>query len=67
MEGTGSILIKSIDKIQEDLNQTDNHQKYVKITKNNLRFLSPKEIANLHCFPTDFGKFATILILSFFN
>ena len=56
MEGTGSILIKSIENLKEEESSSDNSLKYVKISKNNLRFLSPKEIANIHCFPADFRK-----------
>ena len=55
MEGTGSILIKEIENVKQEEKRED-ELKYVKITKNNIRFLSPKEIANLHCFPSNFGK-----------
>jgi hypothetical protein len=67
MEGTGSILIKSKENVQEEARAAnDDKLKYVEITKNNLRFLSPKEIANLHCFPQDFGKLL-IVIKSYFD
>ena len=46
MDGTGSILRVGT---STDLS--------LSVNKKSLRFLSPREISNLHCFPNDFGKF----------
>ena len=50
MEGTGSILMTSSNhtpEINDDL---------IRIYQNSIRYLTPREIANLHCFPNNFGK-----------
>jgi hypothetical protein len=54
LEGTGSLL-----KVQQDgdeLNVTNDVDKLT-VKNRSIRYFSPKEIANLHCFPNDFGKF----------
>ncbi len=50
MDGTGSIL-----KIC-DLKSSDSKSRFLTIEHKSLRFFSPREIANLHCFPDSFGK-----------
>lgn len=52
MEGTGSIL-----KIKNLRDESETKSDLVRIYQDSIRFLSPREIANLHCFPNDFGKF----------
>ena len=52
MEGTGSILM-----VKPSDYKIDKTESTLKINHKNIRFLSPREIANLHCFPIDFGKF----------
>lgn len=48
MEGTGSILMVAPNlEINNDT---------VRVHQNSIRFLSPREIANLHCFPNSFGN-----------
>ena len=49
MEGTGSLL-----RVSEEV--LDSKMDSVRIHQNQIRYLSPREIANLHCFPNDFGK-----------
>ena len=52
IEGTGSLLaIQS-----SESTTTADDSKEIQIDKKSIRFFSPKEIANLHCFPKDFGK-----------
>ena len=49
MDGTGSILkIQNIEEIDS---------KSLRVELKSMRFFSPREIANLHCFPDDFGNF----------
>ena len=53
IEGTGSML-----KVQDTampLTPSDSTSS-VRVYQNMVRFLSPREIANLHCFPSTFGK-----------
>jgi hypothetical protein len=45
--GSGSIL-----KVQNEALCEDDP---LKINQKSIRFLSPREVANLHCFPNDFG------------
>lgn len=49
MDGSGSILKVNSDKETKDGDQ-------LKVYQDSIRFLSPKEVANLHCFPNDFGN-----------
>ena len=52
LEGTGSILrVKNENEIDEEKNDST-----IEISRNSIRFFSPKEIANLHCFPDQFGE-----------
>lgn len=49
MDGTGSIL-RTNESDNQDLNSS------LRVNKKSLRFLTPREVANLHCFPNDFGN-----------
>ena len=48
MEGTGSVLL-----VNNNTNNNINND-LIRIYQKDVRFLSPREIANLHCFPNDF-------------
>ncbi len=50
MEGTGSILLN------ESIKDQDKNSETININYDDVRFLSAKEVANLHCFPNDFGE-----------
>jgi hypothetical protein len=52
MEGTGSIL-----KVNKEVLDSNQNMGSVRIYQKMIRFLSPREIANLHCFPNNFGKY----------
>lgn len=47
MDGTGSIL-----QVKDQENPDCDS---LKISQRSVRFLSPREVANLHCFPNEFG------------
>lgn len=47
MDGSGSIL-------RVDSNGETKDEDQLKVFQDSIRFLSPKEVANLHCFPNDF-------------
>ncbi|CAF0989811.1 unnamed protein product [Brachionus calyciflorus] len=53
LEGTGSILKVTSDR-RTILDDSTDEFDHIKISKNLIRFFSPKEIANLHCFPNQF-------------
>jgi hypothetical protein len=59
MDGTGSIL-----KICDGENSDS---KLLTIEHKSIRFLSPKEIANLHCFPESFGNACNHIKTNFVN
>lgn len=57
LESTGSIL-KVTQSDNEPFQQVnESHDAMVKVDRNSIRFFSPKEIANLHCFPDEFGNY----------
>lgn len=61
MDGSGSILKVDSDELTKDGDQ-------LKVYQDSIRFLSPKEVANLHCFPNDFGNcFCSITIYSIYG
>lgn len=59
LEGTGSLL--KVQGVREDLESAD-ETKMLKVQNSSIRYFSPKEIANLHCFPKDFGIFSNYLL-----
>lgn len=53
LEGTGSILrINKNNTLEDRLAENGT----IEISRNSVRFFSPNEVANLHCFPSDFGE-----------
>ncbi|RNA08584.1 tRNA (cytosine(38)-C(5))-methyltransferase [Brachionus plicatilis] len=53
LEGTGSLLKVNSNKI-DLMDVIMDKTEHINISKNLIRFFSPKEIANLHCFPDKF-------------
>ena len=56
VEGTGSLLLSSAETTTED----DDHASTLLLTSKSVRYFKPKEIANLHCFPPEFGNYIAI-------
>nr|ALB00266.1 tRNA (cytosine(38)-C(5))-methyltransferase [Brachionus koreanus] len=53
LEGTGSLLKVNSNK-KDLMDVIMDKTEHINISKNLIRFFSPKEIANLHCFPDEF-------------
>jgi hypothetical protein len=58
LDGTGSVLRVKKSRTLDELSPRDNK---IEIKRKSIRFFSPKEIANLHCFPNEFGKHLNLL------
>ena len=50
------MLLSSAETTTED----DDHASTLLLTSKSVRYFKPKEIANLHCFPPEFGNYIAI-------